>query len=99
MPALKDLIPRIYSEYKFDDENQVRQYLFCQSQEQLKFMQERRNRTVWGNTRLFRELAECSLPARTMEQMARITLRTRDHALQPVTVQYHTSSDEEPPDG
>jgi hypothetical protein len=97
--ALKDLIPKIYSEYKFDDENQVRQYLFYQSQELLKFMQERRKRKVWGNSRLFRELVECSLPAKVSERMARITLRTRDYALNAVTVQYHTSSDEEPPDG
>ena len=99
IPTLRDLIPKIYSEYRFEDENQVRQYLFYQSQELLKFMQERRNRKVWGNSRLFRELVECSLPAKVSDRMSRITLRTRDYALNVVTVEYHTSSDEEPPDG
>jgi hypothetical protein len=99
MPALKDLIPKVYSEYQFEDENEARQYLFYQSQELLKFMQERRNRKLWGGSQLFRELVECSLPARASERMSRVTLRTRDYALNVIKVEYHTSSDEEPPDG
>ncbi len=99
IPSLKDLISKIHSEYVFDNENQARHYLFYQSQDLLKFMQERPSRKLWGASKLFGELLECSLSPQLKEKMSHITLRTRDYALNPVKVNYHTSSDEEPPDG
>jgi hypothetical protein len=99
VPSLKDLISKVHSEYQFENENQVRHYLFYQSQDLLKFMQERRNRKLWGTSKLFGELLQCSLSAQLKKKMSSITLRTRDYALNPVKVEYHTSSDEEPPDG
>jgi hypothetical protein len=99
LPTLNELVPKVHSEYLFDDENQARQYLSYQSQNLLKYMQERRNQKTWGSTRLFRQLLECELPAQSREKMAHITVRTRDYQLNVVKVDYHTSSDEEPPDG
>lgn len=97
--TLQELIPKLYSEYQFDSETQVRQYLFYQSPELLKHMQERRNRKEWGTTKLFRELVECTLSAKVAERMARITVRTRDYAFDAMKIEQVTSSDEEPPDG
>jgi hypothetical protein len=97
MPTLKTLVPKICAEYLFEDENQTRQYIFYQSEHLLKYMQERRRQKVWRNSRLFKELLECQLSPELRAEMGRITVRTRDYALNIASVEYHTSSDEELP--